>query len=210
MRILIADDHVVIREALKGLLSEAGWEVVGEAGDGFQVLSLVQEHEPDVLVLDLAMPNLGGLEVLRRLNERERKTAVLVLSAQDDEDSVCGALEAGARGYVPKTANAEELKFALSSVGKGLTYISPSVSAVVLSGAARGEERRTPLDALTSREREIMQLLSLGKPNRLVAKTLHISPRTVDSHRAKIMKKLGVSSNAEMVQLALRYGLLSS
>lgn len=208
VKIVIADDHVVLREGLRALLNTIeDWRVVAEANDGFEVLPLVEQHVPDIVVLDLSMPNLGGVETIARLQKLQNKPKVLVLSAKDDEISVREALKNGAQGFVPKTAPATELEFAMKAIIKGQTYLSPSVSSGVLN---RGIEdgNASPITQLSMREREVMKLLSEGRPNRDVAKMLHISPRTVDSHRANIMKKLGINSNAELVQMALKYGVV--
>ena len=207
---MIADDHVVLRQGLRSLLSQVdSWEVVAEASDGFEVLPLVETHGPDLLILDLTMPNLGGLETISRLQKLKNKPVVLVLSARDDDSSVHDAIRAGAKGYLPKTSASDELHFAIRSLLKGQTYISPSVASGILNRPLDGSnEKSTPLTMLTAREREVMKLLCEGKPNRDVAKALHISARTIDSHRANIMKKLGVTSNAELVQLALKHGLV--
>ncbi|MCB0345861.1 MAG: response regulator transcription factor [Bdellovibrionales bacterium] len=205
---LIADDHVVLREGLKALLKSVdGWDVVAEANDGLEVMPLFEEHKPDLVVLDLRMPNLGGVETIKRLKREREDTIILVLSAKDDDKSVREAMRAGANGFVPKSSQSNELEFAIRSVLKGQTYLSPTVCDAML-GVDGSEEGSSPLASLTDREREVMKLLSEGMPNRDVAKTLHISPRTVDSHRANIMKKLGVTSNAELVQIALRNGLI--
>jgi DNA-binding NarL/FixJ family response regulator len=207
--ILIVDDHIVLREGLKALLAtHDDWKVVGEANDGFEVMPLFEELSPQLIILDLGMPNLGGVETIRRLKKASESTLVLVLSAKDDQQSVREAMKAGANGYVPKTSQSNELEFAISAVLKGQTYLSPSICDAMLLAPDEAEGGGSPLGALTDREREVMKLLSEGKPNRDVAKALHISPRTVDSHRANIMKKLGVQSNAEIVQMALRHGLV--
>ncbi len=210
VKIIIADDHVVLREGLRSLLNGIeGWHVVAEANDGLEVMPLVERFSPDIVILDLGMPNLGGVETIARLQKLEVKPKVLVLSAKDDEMSVREALRRGAQGFVPKTAPATELEFALRALIKGQTYLSPSVSAGVLTrGIDEEGADLSPISVLTMREREVMKLLSEGRPNRDVAKTLHISPRTVDSHRANIMKKLGINSNAELVQAALKYGVI--
>ena len=206
-RIVVADDHIVLREGVKSLLdSVEGWEVVAQASNGFEVLSHVEAYQPDILVLDLSMPTLGGIETLSRLKKHSSTTSVLVLSAREDDISVREAIGAGAKAYVPKTADADELIFAIKAVLKGQAYLSPSICGSVVGDPNSGGE--SPLAVLSSREREVMKLLAEGRPNREVAKLLHISPRTIDSHRSNIMKKLSVSSNAELVQLALRYGLL--
>jgi two-component system, NarL family, response regulator NreC len=209
-RIVIADDHSVTRTGVRALINTVdGWEVVGDATDGFQVLPLIEEKCPDLVILDLSMPNLGGIETLLRLKRMKVRPAVLVLSARDDECSVAEAMKAGANGFVPKTCDADELLFAVRSLLKGQSYLSPSVAGSVLARDPQSSEPITsPLSTLTSREREVMKLLSEGKPNRDVAKLLHISTRTIDTHRANIMKKLGLQSNAEMVQMAIRHGLV--
>ena len=208
-KIIIADDHVVLREGLRSLLNTIdGLEVVAEASDGFEVLPLIEEHEPDLLIIDLTMPNLGGVETISRLQKAKHKPNILVLSAREDDVSVAEAIRAGAKGYVPKSSDSDELQFAIKSLLKGQTYVSPSVASGVVGKDASEQDNISPLASLTSREREVMKLLSEGKPNRDVAKVLHISPRTIDSHRSNIMKKLGITSNAELVQLALKYGLV--
>lgn len=210
IKIIIADDHVVVRKGLKALLnSKEDWEVVAEASNGFEVIPLIEQHFPDIVILDLAMPNLGGVETISRLQKTEAKPNILVLSGKEDEFSVNEAMRAGAQGFVPKTSEPDELEFAIRSVLKGQTYLSPAVCEGVLSnGGTSGEGENSPISHLSSREREVMKLLAEGKPNREVAKTLHISPRTVDSHRANIMKKIGIKSNAELVQAALRHGII--
>ena len=211
IKIIIADDHIVLREGLKSMINtHTSWEVVAEASDGFEVLPLIEEHQPDILILDLSMPNLGGLETISRLQKSDSNTGILVLSAKDDDYSVREAMRAGANGFVPKSSSSEELEFAISALLKGQTYLSPTVCEAALQQNTSSEDPRdaNPLSILTAREREIMKLLSEGKPNRVVAKTLHISPRTVDSHRANMMKKLGIKSNAQLVQIAVKNGLI--
>lgn len=205
-KIVLADDHQVLRQGLRALLSNVpDWQIVGEASDGFEVVRLCDQECPDVVILDLSMPNLGGVEAIHRLMNRTRQPLIVVLSAKDDDFSVSDAIKAGAKGYVTKSSNAEELQFAIHSVLKGQTYVSPSVCGGLLRA---NSDSGSALAALSSREREVMRLLSEGRPNREVAKLLHISPRTVDSHRANILKKLGVNSNAELVQLAVRHGMV--
>jgi DNA-binding NarL/FixJ family response regulator len=209
LKIVIADDHIVLREGLRSLLNQIdGWQVVGEASDGFEVLPLVEQQVPDLVILDLSMPNLGGIETISRLQKLDRKPAVLVLSAREDDTAVGEAIRAGARGYVPKSSTSDELQFAIRSVLKGQTYLSPSVAGGFLGRSDGSGGTVSPLSGLTSREREVMKLLSEGHPNREVARVLHVSPRTIDSHRSNIMRKLGVNSNAELVQLAIKSGLI--
>lgn len=209
LKIVIADDHVVLRQGLRSLLDQVeGWEVVGEANDGFEVMPLVETKLPDIVILDLSMPNLGGIETINRLQRLDKKPAVLVLSAREDDHAVGEAMKAGARGYVPKSSSSEELQFAIRAVLKGQTYLSPAVAAALLGRGDGNTSNSSPLSGLTIREREVMKLLSEGHPNREVAKVLHVSPRTIDSHRSNIMRKLGLNSNAELVQLAIKSGLI--
>ena len=206
--IVVADDHAVLREGLRALLQQnPDWMIVGEASDGVEMLDLVGKLTPQVVILDLAMPNLGGLEALRRLNDLETKPAVLVLSARMDERSAYESLRAGASGFIPKTADIGELLFALSSVSKGLKYLSPSICAGVLEHK-HSDDSNTINSTLSEREQQIAKLLCKGIPNREIARKLCISPRTVDSHRANILKKLGISSNAELTSLFAKCGLV--
>jgi two-component system response regulator NreC len=210
-KFVIADDHTVIRTGLKALIGTIdGWEVVGDACDGFEVLPIIEQQSPDLVILDLSMPNLGGIETIGRLAKMKQKPIVLVLSAKDDEVSVAEAIRAGANGFVPKSSDSDEILFAIKSLLKGQTYLSPAVATGIVNRPADELEKCTPLAALSTREREVMKLLSEGRPNRDVAKMLHVSPRTIDSHRANIMKKLGIESNAELVQIALKFGLVES
>lgn len=206
VQLLIADDHAVLRQGLRTLLNGVdGWNVVGEASDGLEAVKLTESLAPDILIVDISMPNLGGVETISRLKRQKGTTAIVVLSAKEDEFSVQDAMHAGASAYVSKTSGAEELQFAIKAVLKGQTYLSPSVCGAYL----RSEGGATsPMQELSTREREVLKLIAEGKPNRDIAKLLHISPRTVDSHRANILKKLGVNSNAELAQMAVRYGVV--
>jgi DNA-binding NarL/FixJ family response regulator len=210
IRIVIADDHTVLRQGVRALLSSVdGWNVVGEASDGLEVVPLVEKHVPDVVIVDLSMPNLGGVEAISRMQKLKTKPQIVVLSAKEDDHSVTDAMKAGATAYVTKSSGVDELQFAIRAVLKGQSYLSPAVcSALLRSERMDGASGPSPLAELSSREREVMKLLSEGRPNREVAKILHISPRTVDSHRANILRKLGVTSNAELVQIAIRCGLV--
>lgn len=206
VQLLIADDHAVLRQGLRTLIeSTEGWTVIGEAADGLEAVRLSNSLNPDVLVVDLAMPNLGGVEAIARLSREKGAPAIVVLSAKEDEYSVSDAMRAGASAYVCKSSSSDELQFAIRAVLKGQTYLSPSVCGAYLKTEGGVN---SPISELSSREREVLKLIAEGKPNRDIAKFLHISPRTVDSHRANILKKLGVNSNAEMAQLAVKYGVV--
>jgi DNA-binding NarL/FixJ family response regulator len=209
-RIIIADDHGVFREGLKALLGGLeGLQVIAEASDGLELIPLVEKHSPDLVIVDLAMPNLGGVEAIARLQRLKNKPAILVLSAREDDLAVNEAVRAGAKGYVPKSSSSDELQFAIKALLKGQAYISPVVASGLINKGEGGQDAgSSPLSSLTVREREVMKLLCEGHPNRDVAKVLHVSARTIDSHRANIMKKLGINSNAEMTQIAIKYGLI--
>jgi DNA-binding NarL/FixJ family response regulator len=205
IKIVVADDHAVLREGLCALINAVqDWQVVAEAKDGFEVIQATEQHHPDAVILDLSMPRLGGMETLGRLKKMTNPPVVLVLSARDDEGVAAEVIQAGAKGFLPKKSTRNELEFALTSVLKGQIYLSPSVASAVL----RHDTQSNPLSILSDREREVMKLLCEGHPNREIASLLHISPRTVDSHRANIMKKLGVQSNAELAQMAMKAGLV--
>lgn len=207
VKIIVADDHAVLREGIKALLAQIeGWNVVGEAEDGVELLHLVEIHHPDLVILDLAMPHLGGLETLEQLSALKTKPQVLVLSANADERAAFEAIRSGARGFVQKSGTTQELVFAMQSILKGQKYLSPVVCAGVLESTGSCSERDV-LSALSSRERQVMHLLCEGMPNREIARKLCISPRTVDTHRTNLLKKLGVSSNVELARLALQKGL---
>lgn len=209
IKILIADDHVVLRAGLRALLDNVeGWKVIGEAGDGFEVEPLVEQLHPDIVILDLSMPNLDGVQTITRLQKTQHRPTILVLSARDDDFSVGEAIRAGAKGFLPKSSSTEELHFAIRSLLKGQTYLSPTVCSSIVHRTDEKGQTKSPLAVLSDREKEVMKLLTKGMPNREVAKLLHISPRTIDSHRSNIMKKLGISSNAELVQIALRSGMV--
>ena len=201
---------MVLREGVKAVLKRIPEvELAAEASDGLELLALLEKQSADLLIVDLGMPNLGGIEVINRLQKMKQSPAILVLSAREDEIAVRETMRAGAQGYLPKSSASDELEAAVKALLKGLTYISPAVAGGLLALKNEGEGAdNSPLAGLSAREREVMKLLSEGRPNREIAKLLHISPRTIDSHRANILKKLGISSNAELSQIALKYGLI--
>lgn len=208
-KFIIADDHVMIREGLRSIISQiSDWQVIGEAGDGLDLLPLVEKLGPDIVILDISLPNIGGIENIERMQRLDKKPVILVLSAREDESSVSQAIRSGAKGYLSKSSSKEEIEFAIYALLKGQTYVTPSVTNALLSSSGKHPIVVNPLSALTTREREIMKLLCEGNHNREVAKLLHISPRTIDSHRANIMKKLSISTNAELVQMAIKSGLI--
>ena len=205
LRIVLADDHPVVRDGLKGLLSEEpDFDVVGETGDGLAVPDLVEDLEPDVLVLDVLMPGAYGLEVLRQVTKRHPKTRVLILSMYANESYVLEAMRNGAAGYALKSSPPDELVRAVRSVGVGNSFLSP-----LLNQRMRGEEvPEDPLDSLTPRERQVLHLIAEGNTNAAVAERLFISSRTVESHRASVMNKLALASHAELIRYAIRRGIV--
>jgi DNA-binding NarL/FixJ family response regulator len=208
-RVILADDHRVVREGLKALVeSQTSHQVVAQAENGLELAPMVNSFKPDIVVLDLAMPMLGGLESLNRIKDLDQRPSVLVLSSRDDRSSVREAIKAGASGYVTKSSSPEELLAAIEAIIKGEHYFSPDIAKHLVD--LDSEEANPIYGKLSSREREVMKLLCEGLGNKFVADTLKLSTRTIDSHRANIMRKLGVQSNAELVQEALRWGLLEA
>lgn len=210
VNLVIADDHVVLRQALCEMLKNRGnYNIVAQARDGAELLEILKTQKPDIVIMDIAMPKVDGLAALEQLKNGQDSTPVLMLSADQGERNVRAALRAGAKGYVPKNAGIDELEFAIKSILSGKTYLSPSVTeALVTNGEVQspGEDK---ISVLTKREVEIMKHIAEGHPNRAIAKLLHISTRTVDTHRSNILKKLNVKTNAELVKIAIQSGLVS-
>ncbi len=212
MRILIADDHTLVRAGLRKILeAQPGWEVVGEAGDGREAVHQAVQLRPDVVVLDLAMPRLNGVEAVQQIERKAPGVRVLVLSMYADEAYVTRAVRAGAAGYLLKDSADTDLIRAVAAVAQGKSFFSPTIAKIILDDyaqqlAARGVTDR--YDTLTEREREVFQLIAEGYTNKETADLLSISPATVDTHRAHIMEKLDVHSTAELVLSAVRKGII--
>lgn len=213
VRILLADDHTVIRQGLRLLLErEPGFEVIGEAADGRQAVALAEQRRPDVLILDLAMPNLNGIEAARQIAARLPGAAIVVLSMHADESYLLQALKAGARAYLLKDSADTDLIAAVRAVSEGKGFFSPAISRLLADDYVRQLQERGAHDSyelLTSREREILQLLAEGKSNKDVATLLNLSPYTVETHRANVMQKLNLHSAPELVLYAVRKGMIS-
>ncbi len=213
VRILLADDHTLVREGLRKILeTQPGWEVVGEAADGRQAVRLTLELKPDVIILDLAMPQLGGVDAIQQIVRRLSSVRVLVLSMHADEVYVTRAIRAGAHGYLVKDSAGTDLLRAVAALVQNKSYFSPAVSRVMLDDymrqlAERGITDR--YDTLSEREREVFQLIAEGKANKEIAEILHLSPSTVETHRARIMDKLDVHSAVEIVLYAVRKGIIA-
>jgi two-component system, NarL family, response regulator NreC len=205
-KILLADDHTIVRQGLKLILSsQPDLQVVGEAANGRETVELAQQLKPDVVLLDVAMPELNGIDATRRMMETNPRLRILVLSMHKEAVYVREILKAGARGYLLKDVIDTELVNAVRSVARGDGYISPAVSGALLSDYRQNVT--DPVDLLTKREREVLQLIAAGKTNKEVAAQLNLSVYTVDSHRGKIMEKLNLHSTGELVRFALKHGL---
>ena len=197
----------MVRQGFRRILeAEPDMEIVGEADNGRETVALAEKLRPDVIVMDVGMPELNGIEATRRLSESLPRTRVLALSMHKDSVYVREILRAGARGYLLKDAFDRDLLLAVRAVARGEAYLSPAVSEVVLSDYRR--QVRDPLDLLTSREREVLQMLAEGKTNKEIATALQLSVYTVDAHRGRIMEKLNVHSIGELVRFAVRHGLV--
>jgi DNA-binding NarL/FixJ family response regulator len=207
IRILLADDHAVVRQGFKMILAEQpDMEIIGEAGNGREALALAESLKPDIVVMDVAMPELNGIEATRRMRESVPQARVVALSMHKDSVYVREILRAGARGYLLKDSVAADLVSAVRSVARGEGYISPQVSNAVLDDYRR--HVTNPVDTLTSREREVLQMLAEGKTNKEIAVILNLSVYTVDAHRGRIMEKLNLHSINELVRFAVRNGLI--
>ncbi|MEI9899583.1 MAG: response regulator transcription factor [Hyphomicrobium sp.] len=213
IRILLADDHAVIRSGLRALLQQqADFQVVGEANDGREAVALAESLHPDVVVMDLTMPNLNGTEASRQIGAKFPETAVIILSMHSDEAYVLRALKAGAKGYLLKESAESDLIQAIRAVRQGKSYFSPAVSRVLVEDYVRQLQDKDIEDSyelLTSRERELLQLIAEGKSNKDVANLLNLSVYTVETHRGNIMNKLNLHSVPELILYAVRKGIIS-
>ncbi len=209
MRILVADDHTLVRAGLTSLIARlSDMEVVGEAADGRQAMRMVRELKPDLVLMDIAMPGLNGLEAAERIKGLEPQTKIIILSMHANEEYVAQALKAGASGYLLKDAATTELEMALKSVSMGQFYLSPAISRQVVDNYLRGGP--TGIEVLTPRQREILQLIAEGKSTREIADTLHLSVKTVETHRTQLMERLDIYDTAGLVRYAIRKGLVSA
>ncbi len=207
IRVLLADDHTMVRQGFQLILSQqSDMEIVGEAGNGREAVELAEKLQPDVVVMDVAMPELNGIEATRRVLVSAPRTRVLALSMHKDSAYVREVLRAGARGYLLKDSVDHDLVTAVRAVARGDGYLSPGVSDSVLTDYRR--HVTDPLDLLTAREREVLQHIAEGKTNKEIATLLKLSVYTVDAHRSRIMEKLNLHSTGELVRFAVRNGLV--
>jgi two-component system, NarL family, response regulator NreC len=211
MRVLLADDHSIVRRGLRGLLEAAGQSVVAEASDGLEALDLCEKHRPDLVILDIGMPKLSGIEVAARSQRLSHPPGVIILSVHGDESYILRALAAGARAYLLKSATDEDLIPAVRAVASGRPFFSPAVTAVLVEDYVRQLKQRGRTDSyelLTDREKEVLQLLAEGRSNKEVATLLDLALSTVETHRGNLMQKLNLHNTAEIVLYAVRKGLI--
>ena len=206
IRVLVTDDHLMFRQGLKALLEREGIDVVGEASDGREAIRLARQLQPDVAVVDLVMPLLNGIDAAREITKVSRKTRTILLTMHTEDQYVIDALQAGIKGYVLKTQAAPDLIVAIMEVFKGGTYLSPGVSGALVE-AYLGKTNFSRV-ALTSRQRQVLQLVAEGKTTKEVASLLGVSVKTAESHRASLMEKLSVHETAGLVRYAIRIGLI--
>jgi DNA-binding NarL/FixJ family response regulator len=209
IRVLLADDHALVRAGIRALIGELeGIEVVAEAADGLDALRLIEELRPDIVLLDIAMPGLSGLEVLSEIIKRFPLVRAIILSVHEAGAYALAALGAGAAGYLPKSAASTELREAIETVARGETYVSGEVAKKTLLKQAKETEQSGFLNRLTPRQREILTLIAEGRTTRDIAGALDISVKTVESHRAQVMERLDIHEVAGLVRFAIRMGLV--
>jgi DNA-binding NarL/FixJ family response regulator len=206
--ILLADDHLIFRQALKVVLEREGFSVVGEASDGQEAVRLAETLRPDVAVLDLVMPVLNGLDASARIREVAPRTKSVMLTMYTDEHYVIGVLKAGVRGYVVKTQAAHDLVQAIRTVHQGMIYLSPGVSTLIVE--AYLAQTPTADGSLTTRERQVLQLVAEGKTSKEIAQVLTVSPKSAESYRTRVMQKLEIHNTAGLVRYAIRHGLIQA
>jgi DNA-binding NarL/FixJ family response regulator len=212
LRVLLADDHGIVRRGLRSLLEEAGHSVVAEAADGLEAMQLAEQHQPDLLILDIGMPKLNGIEVAARTQKLGRPPGVIILSMHADESYIIRALASGARAYLLKSATDEDLLPALRAVASGKPFFSPAVTAVLVEDYIRRLQAKgltDSFDLLTDREKEVLQLLAEGRSNKEVATQLNVGLSTIETHRSNLMQKLNLHSTAEIVLYAVRKGIIA-
>jgi two-component system, NarL family, response regulator NreC len=213
LRLALADDHTIMRSGLRLLLErESEFSIVGEAGDGREVIEIVEAQSPDIVIMDVAMPNLNGIEAARRITSSHPRTAIIILSMHSDESYVLRALNAGARGYLLKDSAESDLISAVRAVSEGKAFFSPAISKLLVEDYVRQLRQRGVEDSyelLTPRERELLQLVAEGKTTKEAATVLNLSPHTVDTHRANLMRKLNLNSLPELILYAVRKGVIT-
>lgn len=206
IRVVLADDHALVRQGIRSLLEREGFQIVAEASDGHEVLRQVQSLKPDIAVMDISMPILNGLDAARQMSLSSPQVKTILLTQHAEEEFLSAALEAGVKGYVLKTQIASELMQAILQVSRGEVYLSPGVSRAVMEAYRSKSERQK--DPLTTRERQVLQLIAEGKSTKNVASVLGISVKTAESHRTRLMHKLDIHDTANLVLYAVRRGVV--
>jgi DNA-binding NarL/FixJ family response regulator len=206
IRIVLADDHVLVRQGLKSLLEREGYQVVAEASDGQEAVCQVESLHPDIAVMDISMPTLNGVNAAQQMSRSSPKTKIILLTQHDESQYIREALEAGVSGYVLKNQVASDLLLAMRQVSRGQVYLSPGVSSAVMEVyQSKSEKSKNPL---TLRERQVLQLIAEGKSTKDVATLLGISVKTAESHRTRLMQKLDIHETASLVLYAVRHGIV--
>lgn len=210
IKVLIADDHVLVRAGIRALLEQyADIQVVAEASNGREALQLIRKHQPNVVLMDIAMPELNGLDAIRQLSKESANVHSIILSMYSDEEHVWHALRAGAAGYLVKGGALAELELAIKAVARGQTYLSPGVSKPIIKEYVLRADSGVS-ESLTPRQREILQMIAEGKSTKQIAHILNVSAKTIESHRSKLMKRLDAKDIATLVKHAVRLGLVGS
>jgi len=207
--VLLADDHAVVRDGLRALLETGDLQVVAVAGNGREAVAEALRLRPDIVIMDIAMPELDGVEATRRIVEKCPETRVLILSMYLSAEHIYRALQAGAQGYVLKESAGEEVVEAIRTLRAGKRYLSHRITETVIDDYLREGANVSPLDSLSLRERDVLQLVVEGRTNAAIAQALSLSPKTVETYRARIMKKLKVRDTVELVKFSMRHGLIS-
>lgn len=209
IRVLLADDHSIVREGLRRIVEESGaMAVVAEAADGREALNQVRDVAPDVAVVDISMPGLDGLEVVSRLKDSHPKLPVLILTMHEEAQYIVRAIEAGAMGYLTKQSAPEQLVTAIRRVCSGYRYMTDEATEALALRIARGSRHKTPLDSLSMRELQVLRRLAMGHTNREIAQAYSLSIKTVDTYRARLLKKLNLRNNAELIRFAIQNSLI--
>jgi two-component system, NarL family, response regulator NreC len=206
IRVVLADDHILVRQGLKSLLEREEFKVVGEASDGQEAVRQAESLHPDIAIMDISMPILNGIDAARELGRSCPKTKTILLTQHDEDQYITEALEAGVKGYVLKSQVASDLVQAIQQVSRGQVYLSPGVSRAVMEAYRSKSER--PADPLSARERQVLQLIAEGKSTKDVASLLGISVKTAESHRTRLMQKLDIHEIATLVRYAVRRGIV--
>lgn len=211
IKVLLADDHSIVRAGLRRIIEESGeMEVIAEAADGMEAVRKAHEQLPDVAVIDISMPNWDGLEVVGRLHHEYPQLPILILTMHEEGQYVVRAMEAGAMGYITKQSAPEQLVKAICKVHGGHRYLTEEAVEALALRVAKGAQGRSPLDTLSMRELQVLRRLALGHTNREIAKAYHISIKTVDTYRSRLLKKLDLRNNAELSRFAIQNGLIEA